>query len=75
MDRLENEHLGNMDQYRVTREVPLPYSFDEVHSENADDGDDDDDRTLQLDVATNKHRRRARKTVMAGQKTRKETSD
>jgi len=24
--RLENEHLGNMDQYRVTREVPLPYS-------------------------------------------------
>ncbi|KAJ4473078.1 EXS-domain-containing protein [Lentinula aciculospora] len=26
--RLENEHLGNMDQYRVTREVPLPYSFD-----------------------------------------------
>ncbi|KAF8306714.1 SPX-domain-containing protein [Clavulina sp. PMI_390] len=23
--RLENEHLGNMDQYRVTREVPLPY--------------------------------------------------
>jgi hypothetical protein len=28
-DRLENEHLGNMDQYRATREVPLPYSFDE----------------------------------------------
>jgi len=25
--RLENEHLGNMDQYRVIREVPLPYSF------------------------------------------------
>ena len=23
--RLENEHLGNVDQYRVTREVPLPY--------------------------------------------------
>ncbi|KAG9313638.1 EXS family protein/ERD1/XPR1/SYG1 family protein [Chiua virens] len=25
--RLENEHLGNVDQYRVTREVPLPYDF------------------------------------------------
>lgn len=34
-DRLENEHLGNTDQYRVTREVPLPYSFD-------NDGDDRD---------------------------------
>ncbi|KAF8331469.1 EXS family-domain-containing protein [Cantharellus anzutake] len=32
--RVENEHLGNMDQYRVTREVPLPYS--------RDDGDEDD---------------------------------
>jgi xenotropic and polytropic retrovirus receptor 1 len=29
--RLENEHLGNADQYRVTREVPLPYSFDDAH--------------------------------------------
>ncbi|KAG7094754.1 hypothetical protein E1B28_005570 [Marasmius oreades] len=35
--RLENEHLGNMDQYRVTREVPLPYSLD-------DDAEDDDDK-------------------------------
>ena len=24
--RLENEHIGNIDQYRVTREVPLPYT-------------------------------------------------
>ncbi|THH19131.1 hypothetical protein EW146_g1993 [Bondarzewia mesenterica] len=38
--RLENEHLGNMDQYRVTREVPLPYSFDEVGHES-DGGDED----------------------------------
>ncbi|KAI9568027.1 EXS-domain-containing protein [Boletus coccyginus] len=29
--RLENQHLGNMDQYQVTREVPLPYRFD-AHS-------------------------------------------
>ncbi|KAJ7578280.1 EXS-domain-containing protein [Mycena floridula] len=28
--RLENEHIGNVDQYRVTREVPLPYSLDRV---------------------------------------------
>jgi len=40
-DRLENEHLGNMDQYRITREVPLPYSFDElVHETDAGDEDD-----------------------------------
>lgn len=26
--RLENEHLGNVDQYRATRDVPLPYAFD-----------------------------------------------
>jgi len=37
--RLENEHLGNMDQYRVTREVPLPYRMDD---EKEDDRDDDD---------------------------------
>ncbi|KAH9976771.1 EXS-domain-containing protein [Lactifluus volemus] len=39
--RLENEHLGNMDQYRITREVPLPYSFDEL-SHGTDVGDEDD---------------------------------
>jgi len=39
--RLENEHLGNMDQYRITREVPLPYSFDELNHET-DVGDEDD---------------------------------
>ncbi|KAH8084370.1 EXS family protein/ERD1/XPR1/SYG1 family protein [Cristinia sonorae] len=37
--RLENEHLGNVDQYRVTREVPLPYAIDA-----GDDSDDEDDR-------------------------------
>ncbi|GJE94840.1 SPX and EXS domain-containing protein [Phanerochaete sordida] len=38
--RLENEHLGNMDQYRVTREVPLPYTFDEqVHEDDEDEED------------------------------------
>jgi len=37
--RLENEHLGNMDQYRVTREVPLPYTVDDTGED--DDGDED----------------------------------
>ncbi|KAF9051368.1 EXS-domain-containing protein [Panaeolus papilionaceus] len=40
--RLENEHIGNMDQYRVTREVPLPYVFDD-HSSHQDRDDDDDE--------------------------------
>jgi hypothetical protein len=30
-----------MDQYRITREVPLPYSFDEINHET-DVGDEDD---------------------------------
>ncbi|KAJ7666139.1 EXS-domain-containing protein [Mycena polygramma] len=38
--RIENEHLGNVDQYRVTREVPLPYSLDEPRGADADDDED-----------------------------------
>jgi len=38
--RLENEHLGNMDQYRVTREVPLPYMLDDA-GHNTDEDEDD----------------------------------
>jgi hypothetical protein len=30
-----------MDQYRVTREVPLPYRFDETAHEEDDDADED----------------------------------
>ena len=41
-DRLENEHLGNMDQYRVTREVPLPYLFNDPHRDTDPDDDDDE---------------------------------
>lgn len=45
-DRLENEHLGNIDQYRVTREVPLPYAFDRGNSgDHDDDGDDSEPHT------------------------------
>lgn len=42
-DRLENEHIGNMDQYRITREVPLPYSFDDSTRDDADAYEDDDE--------------------------------
>ena len=28
LDRLESEHLGNMDQYQVTRHLDLPYQLD-----------------------------------------------
>jgi len=27
-DRVESEHIGYADQYRVTRDIPLPYTFD-----------------------------------------------
>lgn len=39
-DRLENEQIGNTDQYRATREVPLPYSSINQH-EYADEDDSD----------------------------------
>ncbi|KAG1902241.1 EXS-domain-containing protein [Suillus fuscotomentosus] len=38
--RLENEHLGNMDQYRITRECPLPYSVDNPQQEDEEDEED-----------------------------------
>lgn len=38
--RVENEHLGNIDQYRATRDVPLPYLLDtSVHDADVDDWD------------------------------------
>jgi len=36
--RVENEHIGNADRYRVTKEIPLPYTV-----RPGDDGDDADD--------------------------------
>ncbi|KAI0346442.1 EXS-domain-containing protein [Trametopsis cervina] len=53
--RLENEHLGNVDQYRVTREVPLPYSFDDAGHET--EGDEDDKKS----ISSWRSRRRAAK--------------
>jgi hypothetical protein len=52
-DRLENEHLGNVDQYRITREVPLPYSFDEINPET-DVGDEEDDTKARESVRSSK---------------------
>jgi len=40
--RVENEHIGNADQYRVTREIPLPYSFDNIEPRDDSDNDEDD---------------------------------
>ncbi|KAF8483140.1 EXS family-domain-containing protein, partial [Gautieria morchelliformis] len=37
--RLENEQIGNTDQYRATREVPLPYSSTTWHESDEDDSD------------------------------------
>ncbi|EJT99046.1 EXS-domain-containing protein [Dacryopinax primogenitus] len=39
--RVENEHIGNADRYRVTKEIPLPYSV--RPGDDADDADDSDD--------------------------------
>lgn len=35
-----------MDQYRVTREVPLPYSFDDPYAAHEDDHDEGDEDVL-----------------------------
>lgn len=42
-DRLENEHLGNVDQYRITREIPLYYARDNL-AELIDAEDDKNDK-------------------------------
>ena len=39
--RVETEHLGNADAYRVTREIPLPY-----RKVDHDSDDDENDRVL-----------------------------
>jgi hypothetical protein len=41
VDRLKNEQLGNMDQYRATREVPLPYSFEDSYPKNHSEDEDE----------------------------------
>ncbi|KIY70691.1 EXS-domain-containing protein [Cylindrobasidium torrendii FP15055 ss-10] len=40
--RLENEHIGNVDQYRATREVPLPYALENVEAHRRAETEDDD---------------------------------
>ena len=44
-DRVENEHLGNSDQYRASRAVLLPYRV------SRDDGEEDVDEEAEEAVA------------------------
>jgi hypothetical protein len=46
-----------MDQYRITREVPLPYSFDELNKE-MDEGDEDDHPDSQGSRRSSKSKKR-----------------
>ncbi|GJJ15013.1 hypothetical protein Clacol_009286 [Clathrus columnatus] len=49
-DRLENEQVGNTDQYRATREVPLPYSSTYQQDER-DNDDSDGERSNSISTA------------------------
>lgn len=42
--RLENEHIGNTDQYRATREVPLPYQLEDAERE--DESEDETENSI-----------------------------
>ncbi|CAE6408391.1 unnamed protein product [Rhizoctonia solani] len=49
--RLENEHIGNADQFRATREVPLPYVFTgDKDSEDEDNGAERPGRRLSVQL-------------------------
>lgn len=40
--RVENEQIGNFDQYRVTRELPLPYDLNGMHEDpESSEGEDE----------------------------------
>jgi hypothetical protein len=41
--RMENEHLGNMDQYRALKEIPLPYHLDIIGQTEEEQPDTDID--------------------------------
>ncbi|KAM0746346.1 EXS-domain-containing protein [Meredithblackwellia eburnea MCA 4105] len=42
--RVESEHIGNVDGYRVTRDVPLPYVIPEAPAERQDNLEEEIDR-------------------------------
>lgn len=63
--RLENEHLGNVDMYRVSREVPLPYH---VRSKDVQTDEDEDEESQ----SSNRLRRFAPKAIMQRAHARKE---
>jgi hypothetical protein len=60
VDRVENEQLGNMDQYRVTREVPLPYSLDHDDPAQLDGGSGSDGSDNDLKHESNRSKQRGR---------------
>jgi hypothetical protein len=47
---LENEHIGNIDQYRITREMPLPYAYeDRYETDEVDDEGEGDDVVIVIE--------------------------
>jgi hypothetical protein len=52
MIRVENEHLGNADCYRVTRELPLPYELHDGDSSDEEETDDNGRSKKPSSVAT-----------------------
>lgn len=67
--RVENEHLGNVDQYRITREVPLPYSLEDLIRESENDEDVDDE------VASKRSWRSRRRALSMSRKGDRQTED
>ncbi|KAG8970521.1 hypothetical protein FRC03_006650 [Tulasnella sp. 419] len=64
--RLENEHIGNADQYRVTKEVPLPYKFtnEQVEEDSDEDKDELDNQARSPGRRFSLHRRRPSQGTM-----------
>ena len=64
--RLENEHLGNMDQYRVTRDIPLPYSFNNPAHESEGGDEEDEQERMSISSRSTRRRNNAQKSVEQG---------
>ncbi|QRW04806.1 xenotropic and polytropic retrovirus receptor 1 [Ceratobasidium sp. AG-Ba] len=62
--RLENEHIGNADQFRVTREVPLPYVF--TGEQDSDDEAEDGRRSRPVSVRLPVVGRKDREQTLGG---------
>ena len=67
IDRLENEHLGNMDQYRITREVPLPYHFEEEARDDDDDDVDEENTPTRSKWLRRRPKKSSAETILVGE--------